>query len=266
MAGKNNAAKNHKRDSVTPAAPAAENASSGAAETKPAAKKNLHASHRAKVRKRFMEEGLSSFQKHNVLELLLFYSIPQADTNELAHRLLNAYHGNLSEVLGADVKSLMQIDGVGENTAVLLSMLPQVFRIYREELMSREGVHGRKAVEEYIVNCFTGEPVERVSITCLDNKWNLLGSEFVSSGSVNFSSVDKRKIIEVCLRYNATAAIIAHNHPRGTAIPSRDDITATGEVRRALEVIGVRLIDHLIVAHEDYISLSCSKDYSMLFI
>jgi len=226
---------------------------------------NLHKDHRAKVRKRFIDEGLDSFQKHNVLELLLFYAIQRKDTNEIAHRLLNAYHGNLSEVLGADVRSLMKIDGVGESTAVLLSMIPQVFRIYREELINREGIFGRSAIEQYIANRFTGEPVEKVLIACLDNRWNLLGDEFVSAGSVNFSSVDRRGIIEMCLRHNATAAIIAHNHPRGSALPSRDDLNTTIEVRRALEVIGVRLIDHIIVAREDYISLACSKNYNSLF-
>lgn len=260
------------------------------AEDKAAAKSpsELHKMHRAKMRKRFIDEGFENFQKHNVLEMLLYYALPRVDTNEIAHRLLNAYHGNISEVLGADVKSLTRIDGVGENAAVLLSMLPQVFRMYREELMERKGIFGRSEVEQYIANRFTGERVERVLIACLDNRWNLLGDEFleqdkpnepgrrrdsgkincefVSTGSVNFSSVDRRAILEMCLRYNATAAIIAHNHPRGSALPSRDDLNTTIEVRRALEVIGVRLIDHLIVAREDYISLSCSRNYNSLFV
>lgn len=232
---------------------------------KPANGKNLHANHRAKVRKRFIDEGLDNFQKHNVLELLLFYAIPRVDTNEIAHRLLNAFHGNLSEVLGADVNTLMKIDGVGESAAVLLSMMPQVFRMYREELINREGIFGRSMVEQYIANRFTGEPVEKVLIACLDNRWNLLADEFVSTGTVNFSSVDRRGIINACLHCNATAAIIAHNHPRGTALPSRDDLNTTIEVRNALEIIGVRLIDHLIVAREDYISLACSRKYLSLF-
>ncbi len=241
----------------------------------------LHKKHRAKMRKRFIDEGFENFQKHNVLEMLLYYALPRVDTNEIAHRLLNAYHGNISEVLGADVKSLMKIDGVGENAAVLLAMLPQVFRMYREELIERKGIFGRRDVEHYIANRFTGESVERVLIACLDNRWNLIGDEFilekkirgegvkcefVSTGSVNFSAVDKRAILEVCLRYNATAAIIAHNHPRGSALPSRDDLNTTVEVKRALDVIGVRLIDHLIVAREDYISLACSRNYNSLFM
>jgi len=235
--------------------------------------KNLHAGHRNKVRKRFLDEGLSGFQKHQILELLLFYAIPRVDTNEIAHRLLNAYHGNLSEVLGADVKSLTKVEGIGESAAILLSMMPQLFRVYREELLRREGISGRKKVEQYIVNRFTGEQVEKVLVACLDNKWNLIGDEkmslagdeFVSTGTVSFSIVDRRAIIEMCLRYNATAVIIAHNHPRGTALPSREDLTTTLEVRDGLRVIGVRLIDHLIVASEDYISLACSKKYCDLF-
>lgn len=227
--------------------------------------KNVHAGHRSRLKQRFRDEGLSSFQKHQILELLLFYAIPQKDTNELAHRLLNAYNGNLSEVLDADIESLIKIDGIKENSAILLSLMPQLFRVYREELQQREGVFGRAKVEQYIANKFTGEKVEKVLIACLDNKWNLLGCEFSDSGSVNFSSVNMRKIVEVCIRYNATKAIIAHNHPRGTALPSREDINTTIEVKRALNIIGVHLIDHMIVAKEDYISLACSKNYCEIF-
>ncbi len=238
----------------------------------------LHKHHRAKLRQRFIDDGLDGFPDHNILEMLLFYALPRGDTNEIAHRLLNSYHGNISEVLGADVESLRKVPGVGENAAVLLSMLPQVFRIYRQELMERKGIFGRSDVEQYIANRFTGENVERVLIACLDNRWNLIGDEFqakhggkvncefVSTGSVNFSLVDRRAVIETCLRYNATAAIIAHNHPRGSALPSRDDLNTTVDIKRSLEVIGVRLIDHLIVAREDYISLACSRNYSSLFL
>lgn len=226
---------------------------------------NIHAGHRERVRKRYIDEGLSGFKKHEVLELLLFYAIQRADTNELAHRLLNAYNGNLSEIMGADVKSLSSIPGIGDNAAVFLTMIPQVFKIYREELMRREGISGREKVEEYIANRFTGERVERVLIACLDYKMNLIGCEFTDTGSVNFSSVNLRNIIDACLRYNATMAIIAHNHPRGTALPSKEDLTTTLRVKQALDIVGVRLIDHMIVAGEDYISLACSKRFSELF-
>lgn len=227
--------------------------------------KNLHEGHRDKLRKRFIEEGLSNFQKHQILELLLFYAIPRKDTNELAHRLLNAFGGNLSEVFNADIKTLLKVEGIGEQAAVFITMIPQLFQVYRSEMLERMGVTGRERVEQYIANRFTGERVEKVLVACLDNKWNLLGAEFTDTGSVNISSVNRRKIIEVCLRYGATAAIIAHNHPRGTALPSRDDLTTTMEVREALEVIGVRLIDHMIVAGEDYVSLACSRLYCDMF-
>lgn len=229
------------------------------------AKINLHKGHREKVKQRFIDEGLDSFQDHQILELLLFFAIPQKDTNELAHRLLNAHNNSLSEVLGADVDTLVKFDGVGKSTAVLLSMLPQLFRRYREDLMQRRGIFGRKAVEDYIANRFTGERVEKVLVVCLDNRWNYIGDGFASTGSVNFSTVDIRKFVGKCLHLNATKAIMAHNHPRGTALPSRDDLQSTLRVKQALEAVGIQLIDHIIVAQEDYISLACSKQYCDLF-
>lgn len=231
----------------------------------PGAAKSVHSGHREKLRKRFVQDGLSSFHKHEALELLLHYAIPRKDTNELAHRLLNAFGGRISDVFNADVNALKKVEGVGEQAAVFLTMIPQFLQIYRTEMLERAGVSGRYRVEQYIANRFTGERVEKVLVACLDNKYNLLGAEFTDVGSVNIAAVNQRKVIEVCLRYDATAAIIAHNHPRGTALPSRDDLTTTVETKKTMEMVGVRLVDHLIIAGEDYISLACSRLYADMF-
>src|SRR5690554_7825953 len=87
----------------------------------------MHTGHRDRVKNRFLNEGLDSFDQHQVLELLLFYSIPYKDTNELAHELINRY-GSLAAILEADPFELQKVKGVGKNTAVLLSLLPQLCR------------------------------------------------------------------------------------------------------------------------------------------
>lgn len=91
--------------------------------------RNLHENHRARVRKRFEHEGLKTFADHNVLELLLFYSIPQKDTNDIAHRLLDEF-GSLSAVFDAPKDVLMNVVGVGENTATLIKLMPELFSRY----------------------------------------------------------------------------------------------------------------------------------------
>ena len=225
---------------------------------------NEHDGHRDRLRDRFLKEGLANFESHNILELLLFYSVPRMDTNELAHRLIEHF-GSLSEVLNASPDVLMEVPGVGKNTAVLLSMMPQLFSAYTDDMVNSHKIKGREAVEKYIVGRFCGTSSEKVLLVCLDNRFRMLSCDTVGEGSVNFSVIDRRKIVENVLRHNATAAMIAHNHPRGYALPSQEDVVTTSEISKMLEGIGVRLIDHIIACPDDYISLAQSRQFCSLF-
>ncbi len=98
----------------------------------------IHSGHRARVKQRFLRGGLDSFDDHQVLELLLFYALPQRDVNELAHALLNHF-GTLSAVFDAPEQELLQVPGIGENAAVLVKLLPQIARRY---LISKESESG----------------------------------------------------------------------------------------------------------------------------
>ena len=101
--------------------------------------KAVHAGHRARMRERFMKEGLSGFSEHEVLELLLMFAIPQRDVNPLAHRLIDRF-GSLSAVLESSPAELTRVDGVGENAAALLSLMPQLMGYYQHSAMGRKPV------------------------------------------------------------------------------------------------------------------------------
>ncbi len=225
---------------------------------------NEHDGHRQRLRARFLKEGLDNFEPHNILELLLFYSVPRKDTNELAHRLIETF-GSLSEVLNAQPADLMKVPGVSENSAVLMSMMPQLFRAYTNDAARLGRISGRAAIEEYITGRLSGSNIEKVLLVSLDNRFRLIAGDIVGEGSVNFSYVDKRKIIELVLRHNAVAVMIAHNHPRGYALPSEGDIATTSELASMLSAIGVRLIDHIITCPDDYVSLAQSREFCTLF-
>ncbi len=94
--------------------------------------KNVHEGHRKRLKSRFLEEGLDGFDDHQVLELLLFFSIPQKNTNVLAHELIEKY-GSLSGVLEADPKDLITNKGIGENSAALISLIPALSRRYLKD-------------------------------------------------------------------------------------------------------------------------------------
>lgn len=215
----------------------------------------MHEGHRNRLRERFINEGLQNFEQHNILELLLFYSIRQHDTNEIAHELINRF-GSLSEVLEAPVSELMKVDGIGEHSAVFLSMIPQVCNKYMEDRAVRHEIRGLEEIASFAANCFIGMTTEHFLLICVDNRESMITRHFISEGDVDSSSVDMRKIIQLLMGANATAAVIAHNHPRGGTTPSRADLMTTLSIARSLSSLHIRLLDHVVVCNDGYLSMA----------
>jgi DNA repair protein RadC len=208
------------------------------------------------MKKRFLEHGLDNFDDHTVLELLLFYALPRGDVNPLAHRLMDQF-GSLAAVFDAPVDELTKVEGVGENTAVYIKLLPQMGRRY---MLSRSRfddiLDSTKKAGDYLVPCFFGERDEVVYMVCLDAKCKVLGCKRLFRGSVNSAAVSIRKIVENALQYNSTSVIIAHNHTSGIAVPSREDYETTRRIGAALAAVDITLTDHIIVADDDFVSLA----------
>lgn len=217
---------------------------------------NTHQGHRDRMKRRFVESGLDNFHDHNVLELLLFYAIPQKDTNPLAHDLINTF-GSLSAVLDAPIEELVKVTGVGENAAILIKLIPQISRRYLISRVSGELIlSSTKKAGDYLLPFFYAEKDEVVYILCMDAKCKLLTCQLLFRGSVNSAHVSIRKIVETALVANATSVILAHNHTSGIAIPSEDDERTTQKIRQALELVGIILSDHIVVADDDYVSMA----------
>lgn len=217
--------------------------------------------HRQRLRRRFRKEGLDHFDEVNVLELLLFYGKPRVDTKLLARELLNRF-GSLSKVLEATPAELETVDGVGENTATLLSLVTQLGRYYlvnhseNPKILNTPEKYGR-----FLVDNFHGRREESVFLLCMDAKCKMLGCQMVGQGSVSSANVPIRKIVEIALSSNATTVILAHNHPSGMAIPSEEDKEATERLAMALSAMDIALADHVIVADKEFISLAQSGMY-----
>jgi len=217
-----------------------------------------HDGHRKRLKARFIKSGLDDFEPHNVLELLLFYSVPRKDTNPLAHRLINRF-GSLSGVFDAKPEELMKVDGITENTAVLISMVPQVARKYLEDKAEAKNVIGSFFdIGTYLMPKFVGRTVETVMLASLDNKNKIISCSIVAEGESDRANLSKRKIMEEAMRVDATRVILAHNHPRGFAVPSAEDIYLTEEIYSLLKTVGIELVDHIIFAEDDFVSLAAS--------
>ena len=222
---------------------------------------SIHTGHRQRLKERFLKDGLDNFEEHQVLELLLFYGIPQRDTNEIAHELIRKF-GSLSKVLEATPEQLQEVKYIGDNVTTLFQLITAVARYYQVSCAMREVILPTiDACGKYLVPFFHGRQNETVFLLCLDAKCKVLSCEKVGEGSVNSAGIPIRKIVEMALKANATSVILAHNHPSGLAIPSGEDIQTTRRVALALDAVEIGLADHIIVADEDWVSLGQSELY-----
>ena len=220
---------------------------------------STHAGPRDRLKNRFLEEGLDGFDEINVLELLLFYALPRQDTNPIAHELLNRF-GSLAGVLEAPTEALAQIPGMGRHAATLVSLIPALCRRYmvsRQE--DRPYLTSTTQCGDYLIPRFFGFRDEVVCLLCLDAKCRVISCQEIGRGSVNSAGAPTRKIVECALAANAISVVLAHNHPSGIALPSREDVETTRRLALALDAVGVILADHIIVADEDFVSLADSR-------
>ena len=218
----------------------------------------LHDGHRNRLKNRFLNEGLTNFEDHNVLELLLFYSIPRSDTNEIAHELLNKF-GSLHGVFEAGMEDLMSINGISRHSAVLIKMIPELFVVYgRDKVRDIQKINSSDDAKQFFIPRFYGKVREEVQIVLLDDKMNIIKWVKIYEGSVNSANVPIRKIVEIAIENRATNVIIAHNHPTGLILPSKDDLRATAKVREASALVDIKLLDHVIVSDNEAASLKDS--------
>jgi DNA repair protein RadC len=218
-------------------------------------KENLHAGHRKRKREQFLLHGMDAFSTHEALELLLFYALPRVDTNALAHVLLKRF-GSLEAVLTAPVEELTRVEGVGEGAAILLRLVPEIYK--RSQLEKRRlGQHipDSDAAAEYLITYFWNMQEEMVVLLNLDERQRVQGCHVIGSGNGSASSFQMRELVQRVLSDKASFVYLAHNHPSGVALPSRADDVTTQLVRSALHTIGVTLLDHIIFAGSDFTSM-----------
>ena len=220
---------------------------------------NLHARHRRRLKKRVLEQGAEGLEPHVLLELLLTYAIARRDTNELAHRLL-ARFGTLRGVFDADMTELCKVDGIGEHSAILLKLVPELTRRYLdEESRPIRQLISTEDVRRYVMPKFIGARNGMLLLVVLGNKNQVLAGEFLQEGSINTVAVNLRQIVERIMALRATGVVVAHNHPGGFAIPSNEDVSVTRMLKGVLDPLGVKLLDHVVVADNDCVSMRESE-------
>ena len=183
-------------------------------------KKSIHTGHRGRVKEEFLARGIEGWPDHRVLELMLFFALPQGDTNPLAHELIDRF-GSLDRVLDALPEELMKTPGLGTHAATFLKLFPAVLSRY---LAGRAGpghiIHTVEEAGQVLAPYFYGARNEMAYLLCLDSKEKLLAVRKLSEGNLYGADITIRRAAEECMALQATYCYLAHNHASGIAQPS----------------------------------------------
>lgn len=228
-------------------------------------KSNIHKGHREKVKQRYYETGLNSMPDHNILELLLFFGIPQRDTNPLAHELIERF-GSFSGVLEASKADLQSVKGMTESAACLLTLFLPVYKRYINDLhKKKKKLTDAKSIADYLRPFYLDTNNERVYALCLDSEDRVVACRVVSDGDIDSSAFDIRKLASIVLEVKAKKVVLSHNHPNGSLVPSVADANATKFARELLHLLKVQLTDHIIVTDKSYFSMKNSPAHIHFF-
>lgn len=221
--------------------------------------------HRKRMRHNYVTNGISVMEDHNILELFLSLVIPQKDVKPLAYDLMNNF-GSLENVLNASVDDLMQINGIGESSAVAISLVKDINnRVNLNKNRDIKKLNNSKLSQIYVKNILSGEEHEKLIMITLDNSMSIIKMHIIVEGTVNNVKPEPKKIIECALKDNASSIIIAHNHPHGKALPSNADINFTLEVIDLMRKLDIDVNDHIIVGESDVVSMNSDVRYMLYF-
>ena len=218
--------------------------------------KSLGEGHRERLRKRYIKSGLEGFNDYEVLELLLTYSIARKDVKPIAKELIEKF-GTIDEIAKSDVKSLLEVDGIGEGSAVFLKLIGDIALIlYREKIEDKDilTIKSKNSLLSYLRGEIGYSPREEFKILFLDSSNKLIASEILFYGTIDKSAIYPREIVERVIKNRAKSVIFAHNHPSGSISPSKKDIELTQYMYDSLKLLEIRLLDHIIITKNSYFS------------
>jgi DNA repair protein RadC len=221
----------------------------------------LYIGHRQRLKERFLMSYGTDMADYEALELLLTYTIPRRDVKPLAKKLIKEF-GSFAGVISAPIEKLIKIDGIKENSAILIKFVEFSAKKLSWQNLAFEDTPYISSTDMLIefCRCSMGySDVEVLRIIYTDAKLKVISSEVLQKGSVSSVSINPREIVTRALNKSASGIIMVHNHPTGDPRPSSNDVEATKRVKQACDVVGISLHEHIIITPSDYYSFSEHK-------
>jgi len=211
---------------------------------------SLNTGHRERLREKLTLAGGEALHDYELLELYLFRSIPRRDVKPIAKDLIKRF-GDLGGVAAAPVKQLIQIKGISEKTAAELKLIQILSeRLSREQVIGRPIIASWSALITYVRTAMQHATTEQFRVLFLDRKNKLIADEILGKGTIDHAPVYPREVVKMALAHEASAIILAHNHPSGDPTPSQADIEMTRTLIDVCKPFDIVVHDHLVVGRE----------------
>ncbi|MBR5779821.1 MAG: RadC family protein [Clostridia bacterium] len=205
--------------------------------------------HRSRCKKRLLSEGAKSFSDTELLEMLLFYAVPRADTKPIAEALIEKF-GSLNAVIRADLDELTSVPMLKDGARVLFSLLDELFARTGVCIGDKDLLEGEK-LKEYLLDLYRERVNETVYALYFAADGEYIGKQVIFRGGISSAKFSLRAITEGIIRIGGKTVILAHNHPSGSLVPSSDDIISTKRIAAHLAANEIELLEHYIVGKDD---------------
>ena len=208
----------------------------------------INSGHRARLRSRYLQAGENGLPDYDMLELLLTFAIQRRDVKPIARRLLDRFH-DLSGILDADLKDLCRIEGIGTNSALLITLIRNFCTRYLENhLLGMDVIENSAKLEDYARMRLAAFTDEAFMLIFLDVKNHVIDTEVFARGTYDTIILQPKRIAEDAVAHKAPKLIIVHNHPSGITDPSPSDVDFTRRLEAVLNPLDISLLDHLVVS------------------
>ena len=209
------------------------------------------AGHRQRLKDKFQQRGIEAFTDAEVMELLLILGTPRKDCKEQSRALLQSF-GSLVNVLEASGSEIQKVKGVGPNNTFAIHFLHAVARRYlKHRLQEKQYLHSSRQVADYLIHSMRDLQHEVMTAIFLDSAHAIIDTQVVARGTVASNTIYPRELVKIALKLNASAMVVAHNHPSGNLEPSVQDHQLTRTLFLACSLMNIRLLDHLIIGNSD---------------